>query len=140
MILHMIHQLIFQWIVREKLMKKKKIKVIIVEPNKEPYIQTIENSLKSTQTVVGGLIEIVHLSDTTNIIVNEEGKLLNLKANRRINNDIIAGTFIIVGVDGSEYFNSLTDDDIKFYLKRFKRIENINQEELIKNIRFEIIC
>lgn len=121
-------------------MKKKKIKVIIVEPNKEPYIQTIENSLKSTQTVVGGLIEIVHLSDTTNIIVNEEGKLLNLKANRRINNDIIAGTFIIVGVDGSEYFNSLTDDDIKFYLKRFKRIENINQEELIKNIRFEIIC
>ena len=36
-----------------------KIKVIVVEPEKEPYIKEIDNTLEAKQELVGGDIEIV---------------------------------------------------------------------------------
>lgn len=37
------------------------------------------------------------------VVCNEEAKLMDLEANRKIGSDIIAGTFFIAGDDGSEY-------------------------------------
>ena len=60
-----------------------KIRVLVVEPMKEPKIEYIENTLDDMQRVVGGLIEEIDLNDNTVLVCNEEGKLMNLQANRR---------------------------------------------------------
>jgi hypothetical protein len=41
-----------------------------------------EFTLKEVQTAVGGYIELIHLNKTHYMIVNEEGKLNQLEANR----------------------------------------------------------
>ena len=80
------------------------IRVLVVEPKHKPYVAIIENTLEGLQEMVGGLIEEVGLNETASIICNEEGKLLNFPANRRLGNDILVGRFIVVGVDYGEQF------------------------------------
>ena len=50
-----------------------KIRVLIVEPNKEPRQVRIEHTLKNLQKIVGGLIEFVELEHNVDLICNEEG-------------------------------------------------------------------
>lgn len=119
--------------------KYEKIKVLVVEPNMKPYIAIINNDLETSQAMVGGYIETLGLSDTAEMIVNEEGKVHNLPENRRFKNDVIAGRFFIVGVDDGEHFKSLSDKDIKLYSKAFNEIEMIDQKEVQKNMDFDII-
>ncbi|MEA4875655.1 DUF4314 domain-containing protein [Anaerorhabdus sp.] len=115
-----------------------KIKVLVIEPQAKPYIAIIDNNLKSLQSMVGGNIELVSLSNTAEIICNEEGKLMNLPANRRLGNDIITGRFIIVGDDGGEHFTSISPEDIKNYSQQFYDIEMIDQSEVQNSMRYEI--
>lgn len=120
-------------------LKLEKIKVLVVEPNMKPYVAIIDNESEVIQSLVGGYMELVPLSNTAEIICNEDGKLQSLPANRRLGNDILVGRFIIVGNDGSEYFTSLTNDDIKKYQNQFNDVEQINQNEVAKNMKYEII-
>ena len=96
-----------------------KIKILMVEPKKSPYLADIGDDLKSMQEVVGGYIETVTLSDTAVIICNEEGKRLRLEANRKLVGDILVGTFFVAGYRGEE-FASLPGADIEKYAKQFK--------------------
>lgn len=107
------------------------IKVLIIEPNKVPREEMIMNTLEGMRKVVGEMIEEIDLDEDTVLVCNEEGKLENLKANRRVGNDVIAGTFFIARDDGSEYLRSLTDEQVKKYQERFQEIEEIPQEELV---------
>lgn len=97
----------------------KKIRILVVEPNQEPKQVKIENSLKELQNIVGGLIEIVKLEHNADIICNEEGKLLNLELNRKLGQDVIAGTFIITGQHYGKTI-SLSKKQIKKYKNIFK--------------------
>ena len=108
-----------------------KIRVLIVEPNKEPKQKRIEHTLKNLQSIVGGLIEIVALENNADLICNEEGKLLNLELNRKVGQDVIAGTFIITGQHYGETI-SLSRKQIKKYKKRF-RLEN--DKKYIKDLK-----
>lgn len=99
-----------------------KIRILIVEPNKEPRQVRVEHTLKDFQNIVDGLIEIVELEDNVDLVCNEEGKLRSLELNRAITNDIIAGTFFIAGQHEGETI-SLSRKQIKKYKKRF-RLEN----------------
>ena len=65
-------------------MKEDNIRVLKVEPQKEPEVVTIKNDLESMQEAVGGLIEIIDLSETACVICNEEGKLNGLEGNRSL--------------------------------------------------------
>ena len=56
--------------------KMNKIRVLIVKPNQEPKQMKIEHTLDKLQNIVGGLIEYVDLDYQTDLICNEEGKLL----------------------------------------------------------------
>lgn len=116
-----------------------KIKILVVEPNSKPYVAIIDNNLETLQSMVGGNIELIYLSKSAEIICNEEGKIHNLKANRRIGNDIIAGRFIIVGNDGGEQFTSLSREDINKYMEQYLEPEQITQEELQSKMLYEII-
>ena len=95
-----------------------KIRVIIVKTNKEPYTVKIKNTLEEKQKIVGGLIEFVEIEHNVDLICNEESKILNLDFNRIIKNDIICGTFIIVGQKNG-YSISLSRKQIQKYKKEF---------------------
>lgn len=118
--------------------REDRIKVVIVEAGKLPITQYIGTDLKSMQTIVGGYIEEINLDDSAVLVCNEEGKMQGLEANRRVGNDVIAGTFFIAGDDGSEDLVSLTDEQIKHYTERFQEIEDISQDELMNDISFKI--
>lgn len=103
--------------------------VLVVEPGRAPYVKEIDSGLKSLQSEVGGWIEAIYpFEEEVALICNEEGKLCGLPLNRALVNedgeiyDIIAGTFLVVGI-GTEDFCSLSDEYIKKFSDRFKKPE-----------------
>ncbi len=101
-----------------------KIRGIHVRVGEKPEVIEFENKYQELRRLVGGNIELVPLDKNTIMYCNEEGKLIGLDGNRRLNNgDIIAGNFIILGDDGGEESISLTDEQIEKYTKRFDEIE-----------------
>ena len=104
-----------------------KIRILVVEPSKEPKQIKVENTLENLQKIVGGLIEYVELDCNTDIVCNEEGKLLGLELNRKLENDIVAGTFFIVGQHNGETI-SLSKKQIKKYREIatfYRKIHNL---------------
>lgn len=102
------------------------IKVVIVKPNEEPKVEQIEDDLEVMQHIVGGLIQELPISEDAAIICNEEGKLYGLPMNRPVFDqdgrlfDVIVGTFFVAGIsDMSESFLSLSDEQIRRYIKQF---------------------
>lgn len=73
------------------------IQVLVLEPQKNPYVSTVKNDYRAMQELVGGCIEFVPLSELNcHLYCNDEGKLNGLTGNRRMDNgDIICGTFFI---------------------------------------------
>lgn len=94
--------------------------VLIVEPEKSPRMANISGDLESLQKAVGGYIEAVYpYEDPVAIVCNEEGKLIGLPLNRKLEDyDIIAGTFIVCGL-GEEDFDSLTPELAEKYREKF---------------------
>lgn len=108
------------------------MKILVVEPLKEPYVKELDGSLESMQAIVGGLIQSIYPFDHPEIalICNDEGKLMRLLLNRALFDDqgniydIIAGTFFICSAPSdSDSFASLTDEQIEKYKKRFDAME-----------------
>ena len=79
---------------------------------------TIPNTLEALHAAVGGYVEAVSLDYGVCLLCNEEGKLIGLPPNRQVGNDIIAGTFLIVGEADGE-FRSLSDADAAHYAECF---------------------
>ena len=106
-------------------MSDKKITVLVAEPMKETYTREI-CGLKEMQALVGGDIEAVPISDREPVVVvvNANGKMLELPYNRPLNDehgmvrDILCGTFFVTCVDGEE-FVSLTDDQLRRYKEKY---------------------
>jgi len=101
------------------------IRVLIVEPRELPRETVIPNTLQAKQEIVEGLIEAVYpFEDQVALVCNDEGKLIGLPLNRRVGGDIIAGTFIVCGIDNrNASFSSLSDEQVKHYSDMFKTIE-----------------
>ncbi len=106
--------------------------VLVIEPLKEPYEATIDGKLETLQELVGGLIEAIYPfeDDHVALICNEEGKLLGLPLNRALRDergeiyDIVSGTFLICSAPPeSESFESLSDEQIQKYKRKFEHIE-----------------
>ena len=106
---------------------EEKIKVIKVEPKKEPEVVMLNNEYKDLSAAVGGLIQMVYpYSDKVGLMLNDEGKLLGMEPNRSLKDedgniyDVIAGTFYVVGLDEGN-FGSLSEELIEKYMKKFKQ-------------------
>ena len=106
-----------------------KLTVLVVEPMKEPYVKEIDPGLHALQAEVGGDIAASYpFDDPVGLVLNDEGKLIGLDLNRSLRDedgeiyDIVAGTFLVVGL-GSESFASLPPDMIQKYTEQFKRPE-----------------
>lgn len=108
------------------------MKVLVVEPNKKPYVKEIGGDLHSLQTEVEDYIEAVYPFDDYNaaIICAENGKSQGKPYNRALRDehgriyDFIAGTFLIVGILGEDLV-SISDEDIKTYSKVFEVPERL---------------
>ncbi len=98
------------------------MKIVLVEPGKEARAAEISGSLESMQQLVGGLIQALYpWKDPVALVCNDEGKILGLPFNRMMEDyDLIAGSFFICGIQG-ENFASLTDQQVKTYLEKFRR-------------------
>lgn len=115
------------------------LRVVYVEPNKEPRVMDMPHTLEAEQNAVGGLIELVYNDDDTAIVCNDEGKLIGMEGNRRLGNGtIIAGPFFVVGLTEDD-FRSLTDEEVVKYMNRFAEPEQISQEEVESDMGFTII-
>ena len=102
------------------------MRILVVEPEYKPEVREINDSLKEMQGIVGGLIQPIYLGDSVVLICNDEGKLMNLPANRGLRDengqmcDIIFGTFFLCGAPAdSDHFTSLTPEQIERYRERF---------------------
>lgn len=100
---------------------KKKIKVIVKDPEKPARVVWISNTLENLQKTVGGYIETVTMSTDAVIICNEEGNLLGLPHNCRFCGCDFVGTIIVAGVDKDE-FCSLSDEVIKLLKPCIKEV------------------
>ena len=104
------------------------MRILVVEPGRRPEVREIDGSLKSMQEIVGGLIQPVPLYDDSSavLVCNDEGKLMNLPANRGLRDkdgqiyDIVCGTFVLCGAPAdSDHFTSLTSEQIEWCRERF---------------------
>lgn len=108
------------------------MRVLMVEPKKEPYEADIEHSLEGMQKVVGGGIQAVYPYDDPVVLVcNENGKLKELPLNRALKDDngqiydIVVGTFFVVGL-GEDDFTDLSPELMEKYRKLFQQPEKFN--------------
>lgn len=118
------------------------MKILLVEPGKEPVLKEIDGSLKSMQEIVGGTIQALYpFEEPVALICNDEGKLLGLPLNRALRDeegqiyDIVAGTFFLCGVpEGSDSFGSLPLETCYMLQSRF------GIPEIFMRIGAQIIC
>ena len=112
---------------------KNKIKILIKEPYKKPYIKEVENELKTYQEIVGGYIEYIGCPtcEEIDLVCNEEGKLDKLEGNFFIPEyeDCLVGTVFAVGYNDEGDFISITDEQVKIvteYMEKYSLLENEN--------------
>ena len=101
---------------------QRQIKALVIEPNKLPEIQMIDNSILAKEKIVGGELRYVYSDNYPNVVIicNDDGQDMNLPFNRFVDNDLIKGTFMIVRDDpeiGED--RSLTEKQIKKYQEIF---------------------
>ena len=112
-----------------------KIKVLVLEPMKKPYVKEIVHTLENLQKEVGGSIEAVYpFEDKVAIICNDEHKFNGMPMNRCLRDqdgeiyDILGGNLLVVGL--TEYdFGSLTPEQVERFSEFFGTPEmfvNIN--------------
>ena len=103
------------------------MRILVIEPERRPEVREINDSLKAMQDIVGGYIQAIYPFDApVALVCNDEGKLMDLPANRGLRDengqmyDIVFGTFFLCGAPAdSDHFTSLTLEQIKWYHERF---------------------
>lgn len=101
------------------------MKILYIEPGKEPRVMDVEHRLDVFKKLVGGYIEAVYpWRDPAALVCNEEGKL-NMKKNRVLADengrpyDVIHGPFFICGLKRDD-FADLPDDLAEKYTEMFQ--------------------
>lgn len=94
-----------------------RMKVIVIEQDKEPYVEKIWNDLETLRKKIGNSnIEVVEYEQDTLLIYDADALLNNIPINRYIDGLAIRGTFIIAGNNQRELdFTSLTEEQIEEY-------------------------
>lgn len=111
------------------MMDGEKITVLMVEPEKKPYVKEIGADLASLQAEVGGYIQAVYpYEEPVALVMDEEAKLTGKPLNRALRDedgdiyDIVAGKFFVVGLGESDFI-SLDQKYIEKFSEFFKTPE-----------------
>lgn len=89
---------------------KKKIKVVYIEPGRDPEFRTVNNTLEAMQILVKGYIEALTVSNDMVIICNEEGRLRNMPYNRELFGIDLYGPIVLVGTEGEDFTDAPVED------------------------------
>jgi hypothetical protein len=84
-------------------MKKPIITVMVKHPGHPPFMVSCLNELKTFQSLVDGMIEVLPVAQNLLIMCNEEGKILDLPYNCTLVGEPLMGTIVFVGVEGEEF-------------------------------------
>ena len=105
------------------------MKALKIEPGKAPERIDVANELASLQSY----IEVIYPDECrpVGLICNEEGKCCGLELNRALYQngkpyDIIAGTFLVVGLS-AEDFTDLREEDAAYFEKLFRSPEKFQR-------------
>lgn len=99
------------------------IKILVVEPNKQPYIKEVKNNITPIYGLVYFPFEILELEENIILISSMGARESNDKcfvANRIYNDKILYSNFVILGKQKEE-FTSLSNEQIKKYTDIFKK-------------------
>ena len=116
-----------------------RIRALKVLPMKHPVMVMIETSIESFKAIVSeGADEILDVAsmricNDVYIIYAPMAHLAGCEANRKVNGEIISGTFLIVGIDKQTLPVSLTDEQVWEYYKRFRIPERYSYTEALDN-------
>ena len=106
-----------------------KIRVLMCEVGKECEIKEIESGLASLQAIVGGMIECYPIGENLDLVLNEEGKMMQLPWNRPLFDqdgkvfDLVAGPCFLIRADNEGGFISVTDEDVEKYRGRLRQMK-----------------
>jgi len=112
------------------------IDALMVEPGGRPQKVSIINDIESFEILVSDDVrfptdvEFFKLEDHVCLFRNPEGALLSLPGNRRVGDEIIAGTFFVVGLNNNDETCSLSEEAFEKYRKRFWKIEKFTDKEV----------
>jgi hypothetical protein len=111
-------------------MEESTLFVLQLSPGQYPKQVEISDELKALQQAVGGSIGATYpFDDPVAIVYNDDGKLMGLPLNRALRDehgeayDVIAGTFLVVGLS-EEDFASLTPELAEKFEKQFHQPES----------------
>ena len=117
------------------------IRVLLIEPMKEPRLVTVEHTLENLQKLVGGDIQAVYpWEDYVGLVCADEGKILGYPANRLLCDeegepyDVVCGSFFICGL-GMEDFCSISDEMAEKYTRKFQ-----HPEMFMRTARNTVLC
>ena len=95
------------------------LSVLKIAPGQYPQQVEIDNDLKSLQQAVGGSIGASYpFADPVAIVYADDGKLMGLPLNRALWDedglmyDVIAGTFLVVGLGEEDFVSLLYGDNV----------------------------
>jgi hypothetical protein len=115
-------------------MKKEKfVRVLTCKVAEMPKVEVIENTLANLQKFVGGYIEVSYAVKDAMMIINEEGKIQNLKPNFLLSSyDVVVGDVLFIGSTNEE-FASISDDEILSAIVYLGRIGRVDIKKLMEN-------
>ncbi len=102
------------------------MKVLIVEPDYEPYEGEVKD-LPEMQAVVGGRITAIYpFEERVGIVSNDDALSLRLPFNRSMEHGYggVFGTFFVCGL-GENDFCSLTPEQMERYKKKYHMAERL---------------
>ena len=108
----------------------KKIRALYVELGRKYEVVLIENDIKRFNKNAKGRVGTIFLPDKTDIAINCNVNSMEniMKAYNGSEEELVVGSFLIVGYDGKN-FKSLSDENIKYCRKKFGD-ETINKCDL----------
>lgn len=104
------------------------MRILLIKPKRPPEVREIEQTLPAMQEIVGGVMQAVYpFDDPVALVCNDDGKLLQLPANRVLRDgegnicDIIQGTFFLCGAPPDcDHFTDLTEEQVEKYRELFE--------------------
>ena len=96
------------------------MKILIVEPGRRPRSAEIDGTVEAMREVVGDKFQAMYPVEDVALVFNSDPNVPLPPQNRGVRNDIVRGTFFLCGApEDGNYFVSLTDEQIRHYMKTF---------------------
>jgi N12 class adenine-specific DNA methylase/adenine-specific DNA methylase/GNAT superfamily N-acetyltransferase len=96
------------------------INVLVVEPEKKPYLTAIPSGSSALQEKVGGRITTIEIGDGIDAVCAGDADFETTPINRMINGQPIFGTFVVARVNyNTGEYESLQEADIQKYMTEF---------------------